>query len=118
MRHVVYMVPWQQISEVPCSFDVRCATLPILRSCEPCFATGNRLLQELHRQGHEIAAFSITTNEEEDYWLDGSYDDWLAEMAGARLIIERFAGISDGSVIGEEEKRIEDGGKPKVYSRY
>ena len=58
-------------------------------------------LQELHRQGHEIGAFSITTSEEEDYWLDGSYDDWLAEMAGARLIIERFAGISDGSVIGK-----------------
>ena len=106
MLHVVYMVPWQQISEVPCSFDVRCETLPILRSFEPC-TTGNRLLQELHRQGHEIAAFSITTNEEEDYWLDGSYDDWLAEMAGARLIIERFAGISDGSVIGEERKEGE-----------
>ena len=58
-------------------------------------------VQELHRQGHEIGAFSITTNEDEDYWLDGSYDDWLAEMAGARLIIERFAGISDGSVIGK-----------------
>ena len=26
--------------------------------------------------------------------------DWLAEMAGARLIIERFANITDGSVIG------------------
>ena len=65
-----------------------------------CFSL-HSALQELHRQGHEIGAFSITTSEEEDYWLDGSYDDWLAEMAGARLIIERFAGISDGSVIGK-----------------
>ena len=62
--------------------------------------------------------FSVTRRDDAQYWTEGSYDDWLAEMAGARLIIERFAGISDGSVIGEEEKRIEDGGKPKVYSRY
>ncbi len=44
--------------------------------------------------------FSISSNSDESYWLDGTYDDWLAEMAGARLIIERFANITDGSVIG------------------
>lgn len=48
------------------------------------------LLQELHRKGHEIAVFSITRRDDPDYWSDGSYDDWLAEMAGARLIIERY----------------------------
>ena len=44
--------------------------------------------------------FSITNKKDERYWSEGSYDDWLAEMAGARLIIERFANITDGSVIG------------------
>jgi len=62
--------------------------------------TNYSAVQELHRKGHEIAVFSITNNKNEDYWLKGSYDDWLAEMAGDRLIIERFANITDGSVIG------------------
>lgn len=47
--------------------------------------------------------FSITNSEDHEYWTKGSYDDWLGEMAGARLIIERFANISGdgaGSVIG------------------
>lgn len=62
--------------------------------------TNYSAVQELHRQGHEIGVFSITNNDDENYWLKGTYDDWLAEMAGARLIVERFANITDGSVIG------------------
>ena len=42
------------------------------------------------------------TRDDPEYWTDGSYDDWLAEMAGARLIVERFANISDGSIIGKD----------------
>ncbi len=42
----------------------------------------------------------MTNRRDEKYWTEGSYDDWLAEMAGARLIVERFANITDGSVIG------------------
>ena len=41
------------------------------------------------------------SRDDPSYWTDGSYDDWLAEMAGARLIVERFANISDGTVIGK-----------------
>ena len=55
------------------------------------------------RKGHEIGVFSITNSEDHEYWSKGSYDDWLGEMAGARLIIERFANISGdgaGSVVG------------------
>lgn len=62
--------------------------------------TNYSAVQELHRLGHEVGVFSITNKKEENYWTDGSYDDWLAEMAGARLIVERFANITDGSVIG------------------
>ncbi len=57
-------------------------------------------VQDLHRKGHEIGVMSITRRDDPKYWSEGSYDDWLAEMAGARLIIERFANITDGSVIG------------------
>jgi hypothetical protein len=35
-----------------------------------------------------------------NYWTEGNYDDWLSEMAGGRLILERFANITDGSIIG------------------
>ena len=28
--------------------------------------------------------FSITNDEDPDYWTQGSYDNWLGEMAGAR----------------------------------
>ena len=41
-------------------------------------------LQDLHRKGHEIGVFSVTRRDEAEYWSEGSYDDWLAEMAGAR----------------------------------
>merc|ERR1711953_466650 len=62
--------------------------------------TNYSAVQELHRRGHEIGVFSVTNKDDPDYWSEGSYDDWLAEMAGARLIIERFANISDGTITG------------------
>lgn len=51
--------------------------------------TNYAFVQELHRKGHEIAVFSLTHKDDPKYWTGGSYDDWLAEMAGARLITER-----------------------------
>jgi len=62
--------------------------------------TNYSAVQELHRRGHEIGVFSITNHEDTRYWSEGSYDTWLAEMAGVRLIIERFANITDGTVVG------------------
>ncbi|XKL69300.1 hypothetical protein PGB90_007069 [Kerria lacca] len=67
-------------------------------------------IQELHRKGHEIAIFSLTHKDDPKYWTGGSYDDWLAEMAGARLIVERFANISDGSVVGVRAPYLRVGG--------
>ncbi|CAG0904840.1 unnamed protein product, partial [Cyprideis torosa] len=72
--------------------------------------TNYSAVQELHRKGHEIAVFSITSNPDENYWTEGSYDDWLAEMAGARLIIEKFANISDNSIIGVRAPHFRIGG--------
>ncbi|KAF2355319.1 Low-density lipoprotein (LDL) receptor class A repeat [Trinorchestia longiramus] len=72
--------------------------------------TNYSAVQELHRKGHEIAVFSITNKESRDYWSHGTYDDWLAEMAGARLIIERFANITDNSIIGLRAPYLRVGG--------
>ncbi len=46
--------------------------------------------------------------DEPNYWTEGNYDDWLSEMAGGRLILERFANITDGSIIGERINIIEE----------
>jgi hypothetical protein len=67
-------------------------------------------VQDLHRLGHEIGVFSITNAEEPKYWTDGNYDTWLGEMAGARLIVERFANITDGSVVGVRAPYLRVGG--------
>lgn len=72
--------------------------------------TNYSAVQELHRKGHEVAVFSVTNKDDPKYWTEGSYDDWLAEMAGARLIIERFANISDGSIIGVRAPYLRVGG--------
>lgn len=57
-------------------------------------------VQELHRRGHEIAAHSITHRNDERFWSEASIDDLFQEYTGNRLILERFANISDGSIIG------------------
>jgi len=46
--------------------------------------TNYSAVQDFHRRGHEIGVFSVTNKESAKYWTDGSYDDWLAEMAGGR----------------------------------
>lgn len=72
--------------------------------------TNYSAVQELHRKGHEIGVFSITNNEDHEYWTKGTYDDWLGEMAGARLIIERFANITDSTVVGVRAPYLKVGG--------
>ena len=72
--------------------------------------TNYSAVQELHRRGHEIGVFSITNDENPKYWTEGSYDNWLAEMAGDRLIIERFANITDGTVVGVRAPYLRIGG--------
>merc|ERR1711931_468181 len=72
--------------------------------------TNYSAVQELHRVGHEIGVFSITNNEDSKYWTEGSYDNWLGEMAGARLIVEKFANITDGTVVGMRAPYLRVGG--------
>jgi len=72
--------------------------------------TNYSAVQELHRRGHEIGVFSITNKDDPKYWTDGSYDDWLSEMAGGRLIVEKYANITDGSVVGVRAPYLRVGG--------
>lgn len=67
-------------------------------------------IQELHRKGHEIGVFSITNRNDPDYWSEGTFDDWTAEMVGARDIVENFANITDGSLIGLRAPQLRVGG--------
>ena len=53
---------------------------------------------------------SVTSSDEPDYWAKADYDTWLLEMAGDRQIIEKFAGIKDGSVVGVRAPYLRVGG--------
>jgi len=72
--------------------------------------TNYSAVQELHRKGHEIGVFSVTNSDVPEYWEKGDYDTWLLEMAGNRQIIEQFANIDDGSVIGVRAPYLKVGG--------
>ena len=64
----------------------------------------------LHRLGHEIASHSITHNNNETFWSYAGVDDWAKEMAGSRLIIEKFGNITDNSVVGLRAPYLRVGG--------
>jgi hypothetical protein len=72
--------------------------------------TNYSAVQELHRRGHEIGVFSITNRNSPKYWTKGTYDDWLSEMGGGRLITERFSNITDGSIVGIRAPYLRIGG--------
>jgi len=72
--------------------------------------TNYSAVTELHRKGHEIAVFSVSNNDQEEYWQKGDYDTWLLEMAGNRQILETFAGIKDQSVVGVRAPYLKVGG--------
>lgn len=62
--------------------------------------TNYSAVQELHRQGHEIAVGSITNNPNQKYWSSMVVEEYAEEFDGSRLIIERFANITQGSILG------------------
>jgi len=64
----------------------------------------------LHRLGHEIGSNSITHNSNETFWSYAGVDDWAKEMAGSRLIIEKFGNITDNSVVGLRAPYLRVGG--------
>ena len=70
--------------------------------------TNYSAVQELSRKGHEIGVFSITNNDDPDYWSYGAYDTWRDEMSGARDIIELYGNIT--GVIGLRAPQLRVGG--------
>jgi len=72
--------------------------------------TNYSAVQNMHRLGHEIAAHSITHKDDEGFWTEASVDDWAKEMAGSRLIIDKFANITDNSVVGLRAPYLRVGG--------
>lgn len=72
--------------------------------------TNYSMVEDLYRRGHEIASHSITHNNEEDYWTDGSKEQWIEEAAGSREIIETFGRIPVGSVLGFRSPLLRLGG--------
>jgi len=72
--------------------------------------TNYSAVQNMHRLGHEIAAHSITHNDDESFWSEAKVEDWAREMAGSRLIIEKFAPIKDNSVVGLRAPYLRVGG--------
>jgi hypothetical protein len=72
--------------------------------------TNYSAVQDMHRRGHEIAAHSVTHKEDPNYWTKGTADTWAREMSGVRLIIDKFANITDNSVIGLRSPFLRVGG--------
>jgi hypothetical protein len=72
--------------------------------------TNYSMVQELYRQGHEIASHSITHDNEEDYWTYGTKELWSQEMKGSKDIIESFGGVPKGEVYGSRSPLLRLGG--------
>jgi hypothetical protein len=72
--------------------------------------TNYSMVEELHRMGNEFASHSITHDNDEDYWTDGSKETWLKEMKGGRSILEKFGRIPVGDVLGVRAPLLRLGG--------
>lgn len=72
--------------------------------------TNYSAMQEMHRKGHEIAVHSISHNDDERFWSSATVDDWAKEMAGMRIIAEKYANISDNSIVGVRAPYLRVGG--------
>ncbi len=54
--------------------------------------------------------FSHSHNDDERFWSNATVDTWAKEMAGQRIIIEKFSNISDNSVVGLRAPYLRVGG--------
>lgn len=72
--------------------------------------TNYTAVQDLQNRGHEIAVFSISQNDTQDFWTNATTNDWTKEMGGQRFIIEKFASITDNSVVGMRTPYLRVGG--------
>ncbi|KAH8025126.1 hypothetical protein HPB51_003968 [Rhipicephalus microplus] len=52
---------------------------------------------------------------DEKYWSEASTETWAKEMAGVRLIMERFANITDNSIVGVRAPYLRVGGNSQFF---
>jgi len=77
--------------------------------------TNYTAVQDMHSRGHEIAVFSISQNDTSDYWNNATRQDWAKEMGGQRFIVEKFASITDNSVVGVRTPYLRVGGNNQFF---
>ena len=72
------------------------------------------MVQELHRRGHEIAAHSISHENDEDYWQTGTQETWAQEMGGMKEILSKWANIPVKEVYGSRAPFLKMGGNRQM----
>lgn len=77
--------------------------------------TNYTAVQSLHSRGHEIAVFSVTRNNTQNYWKNATRTEWAKEMGGQRFIVEKFASINDNSVVGMRTPFLRIGGNNQFF---
>merc|ERR1712142_351242 len=68
------------------------------------------MVQELHRRGHEMAAHSITHDNDESYWDNGTESTWAAEMGGVRDMLTRWGNVPADDIYGVRAPLLRLGG--------
>ena len=66
--------------------------------------------QELFRRGHEISTHSITHDNDEKYWQNGTQDTWQSEMGGMRDLLAKWANIPKDQIYGSRAPLLKLGG--------
>jgi len=49
-------------------------------------------------------------NDDEQFWSNATIEDWAKEMAGMRIITEKYANLTDNSVVGLRSPYLRVGG--------
>jgi len=72
--------------------------------------TNYSMVQELYRRGHEIASHSVSHDNDESYWDEGSKENWAAEMGDARDIAATWANVPKSEIFGARAPLLRLGG--------
>jgi len=72
--------------------------------------TNYSAVENLYQMGHEIAAHSISHNDDEEFWSKASVGDWAKEMTGSRQIAVKFGNVIKKKVQGIRAPYLRVGG--------
>ncbi|GBL75529.1 hypothetical protein AVEN_154875-1 [Araneus ventricosus] len=67
-------------------------------------------VNELYRQGNDIAVHSITHESSTEMWKKASYDRWQADMIGMRQILSKFGLIPESEIQGHRAPFLQSAG--------